>query len=153
MGRQFFVIEEKVLMNSFLLYPYLFIFTSSTSALKNKSKCRALFSECGGAYERLLWYGWGWEGKKSLYTHYKKQDYTTGYGISSAHSCTSFTHCPSTLFICSPRGYTLPLFLVQLTFPLASKSSLAIWFMLAAIWIISPSPAPRFPPSTHFFPP
>ncbi len=30
---------------------------SSTSAPKNKSKHGALFSECGGAYERLLWYG------------------------------------------------------------------------------------------------
>ncbi len=30
---------------------------SSTIAPKNKSKRRALLSECGGAYERLLWYG------------------------------------------------------------------------------------------------
>ncbi len=30
---------------------------SSTRAPKNKSKRRAPFSECGGAYERLLWYG------------------------------------------------------------------------------------------------
>ncbi len=76
-----------------------------------------------------------------------------GYGISSPRSCTSFTHCPGTPFVCSPRGYTLPLFLVQLTFTLASMSSLAIWFMLAAIWIISPSPAPLFPPSTPLFHP
>ncbi len=40
-------------------------FISSTSAPKNKSKRRALFSECG-AYERLLWCGWvwGWDGEK-----------------------------------------------------------------------------------------
>lgn len=74
-----------------------------------------------------------------------------GYRISSPGSCTSFTHCPGTLFICSPWGYSLLLFLVQLTFALASMSSLAIWFMLAAIWIISPSPAPLFPPSTPLF--
>ncbi len=46
--------------------PDFFFFISSTSAPKNKSKRRALFSECGVAYERLLWDGWvwGWEGKK-----------------------------------------------------------------------------------------
>ncbi len=50
------------------------------SNIKNKSKRGALFSECGGAYERLLWYGWvrGWEGKNHS-THYKKLDYTTEY--------------------------------------------------------------------------
>ncbi len=36
---------------------FFFFFISSTRAPKNKSKRRALFSECGGAYERLLWYG------------------------------------------------------------------------------------------------
>ncbi len=44
MGRLFFV--EKVHL--------IFFFTSSTKAPKNKSKRGALFSECGGAYERLL---------------------------------------------------------------------------------------------------
>ncbi len=52
MGRLIFVIEQKVLL--------IFFFISSTCAPKNKSKRRALFSECGGAYERLLWYGWVW---------------------------------------------------------------------------------------------
>ncbi len=52
MGRLIFVIEQKVLL--------IFLFISSTCAPKNKSKRRALFSECGGAYERLLWYGWVW---------------------------------------------------------------------------------------------
>ncbi len=55
MGRLIFVIEEVLLI--FFTVPLFFFFISSTSAPKNKSKCRALFSECGGAYERLLWYG------------------------------------------------------------------------------------------------
>ncbi len=65
MGRHIFVIE-KVLLNFFTLpLILLFFIISSTIAPKNKSKRSALFSECGGAYERLLWYGWvwGWEGK------------------------------------------------------------------------------------------
>ncbi len=51
---------------------------SSTSAPKNISKHRALFSECG-VDERLLWMGEYEAGKekKSQYTHYKKLDYTT----------------------------------------------------------------------------
>ncbi len=78
MGRLIFVIED-----FFFTVPLIFFFISSTRAPKNKSKQRALFSECGGAYERLFWYGWawGWEGKKSKYTHYKKLDYTTGYWV------------------------------------------------------------------------
>ncbi len=55
-----------------------FFLISSTSAPKNKNKRRALFSECGGAYD----YGMGeykaGKEKKSQYTHYKKLDYTTG---------------------------------------------------------------------------
>ncbi len=43
MGRLIFVIEQKVLLIFFLI--------SSISAPKNKSKSRALFSECGVAYE------------------------------------------------------------------------------------------------------
>ncbi len=82
MGRHIFVIEENVLLNLFYCAPNLFVFfISSTSAPKNKSKRRAQFSECGGAYERL-------ERKKSQYTHYKKLDYTTDctlYGQS--HAC------------------------------------------------------------------
>ncbi len=65
MGRLIFVVEEKVLLNYYFLI-------SSTSAPKNKSKRRALFSESDSAYERLLLYGWVWgcEGKKSQYTHW-----------------------------------------------------------------------------------
>ncbi len=55
MGRLIFVIEEKVLF--FFTVPLIYFLISSTRAPKNKSKCRALFSECDGAYERLLWYG------------------------------------------------------------------------------------------------
>ncbi len=82
MERQILRFEEKALLHFFTvpLIIFFIFFISSTSAPKNKSKRWALFSECGGAYEQLLWYGWvwGWEGKKkSLYTHYKKLDYTT----------------------------------------------------------------------------
>ncbi len=56
MGRLIFVIEQKVLLIFFYCAP-IFFKISSTSAPKNKSKCRALFSECGVAYERLLWDG------------------------------------------------------------------------------------------------
>ncbi len=55
MGRQILVIEEKELLTFFYFAPKFFLFfISSTSAPKNKSKLRALFSDCGGAYERLL---------------------------------------------------------------------------------------------------
>ncbi len=47
MGRHIFFIEEKVLLNFFYCAPNIFVLISSTSAPKNKSKCRALFSECG----------------------------------------------------------------------------------------------------------
>ncbi len=83
MGRQIFVTEEKVLLIKLFSCAPNFFFICSTRAPKNKSKRRALFSECGGAYERLLWCGWvwGWEGKKkSQYTHNKKLDYTTWVG-------------------------------------------------------------------------
>ncbi len=56
MGRKIFVIEEKVLLNFFtvpLIYKKIII----SSTITPKSKRGALFSECGGAYERLLWYG------------------------------------------------------------------------------------------------
>ncbi len=68
MGRLIFVVEEKVLLNYYFLI-------SSTSAPKNKSKRRALFSESDSAYERLLLYGWVWgcEGKN----HSILTDYTT----------------------------------------------------------------------------
>ncbi len=55
MGRLILAIDEKVLLNFFTV-PLIFFLISSTRAPKNKSKHRALFSECGGAYERLLWY-------------------------------------------------------------------------------------------------
>ncbi len=48
MGRHIFVIEEKVLQNFFTVTQIIIFFISSTSAPKNKSKRRALFSECGG---------------------------------------------------------------------------------------------------------
>ncbi len=48
MGRHIFVIEKKVLQNFFYCDPKKIIFISSTSAPKNNSKRRALFSECGG---------------------------------------------------------------------------------------------------------
>ncbi len=70
MGRQFFYWGEGA-PEFFFTVPLICFFISSTSAPKNKSKRRALFSECAGAYERLLWYGWvwGWEGKKiTVYT-------------------------------------------------------------------------------------
>ncbi len=72
MGRHIFVTEEKVLLNYFYCAPN-FFFISSTIAPQNKSKHRALFSECGGAYERLLWDGEYEAGKekKLQYTHYK----------------------------------------------------------------------------------
>ncbi len=57
MGRHIFVIKEKVLLNFFTVLLILIFFISSASAPKNLSKRRALFSESGGAYERLLWYG------------------------------------------------------------------------------------------------
>ncbi len=77
MGRYILVIGEKVLLKCFYRAPN-FLLISSTSAPKNQSKRGALFSECGGGYERLLLYGWVWK-NKSQYTHYKKLDYTTGY--------------------------------------------------------------------------
>ncbi len=49
---------------------------SSTSAPKNSSKRRALFSECGGMRGCSGTDEAGKE-KKSQYTHYKKLDYTT----------------------------------------------------------------------------
>ncbi len=48
MGRHIFVIEEKVLLIFFYCDPKNFFLISSTSAPKNSSKRRALFSECGG---------------------------------------------------------------------------------------------------------
>ncbi len=54
---------------------------SSTSAPKNSSKRRALFSECGGMRGCSGTDEAGKE-KKSQYTHYKKLDYTTGYRYS-----------------------------------------------------------------------
>ncbi len=64
----------------FFTVPLIFFFISSTIAPQNRSKRRALFSECGGAYERLLWDGWvwGWEGKKITVYSLQKLDYTTG---------------------------------------------------------------------------
>ncbi len=48
MGRHIFVIEKKVLQNFFTVTQKKVFFISSTSAPKNNSKRRALFSECGG---------------------------------------------------------------------------------------------------------
>ncbi len=48
MGRHIFVIEKKVLQNFFTVTQIFYFFISSTSAPKNNSKRRALFSECGG---------------------------------------------------------------------------------------------------------
>ncbi len=61
-----FVIEEKMLW-FFFTVPIFFIYIFLLAAqmlLKIKVSVERLFSECGGAYERLLWYGWawGWEG-------------------------------------------------------------------------------------------
>ncbi len=84
---QIFVTEEKVLLIKLFSCAPNFFLICSTRAPKNKSKRRALFSECGGAYERLLWCGWVWglEEKKiyiynTQYTHNKKLDYTTWVG-------------------------------------------------------------------------
>ncbi len=62
---------------------------SSTSAPKNSSKRRALFSECGGMRGCSGTDEAGKE-KKSQYTHYKKLDYTTAYmdaGTTIASEC------------------------------------------------------------------
>ncbi len=69
MGRQIFSFEEKVLL-IFFTVPLIVFFFFCTSAPKNKSKRGALFSECGSAYERLLWYGWvwGWKEQITLYS-------------------------------------------------------------------------------------
>ncbi len=48
-----------------------FFFIRSTIIPKNKSKRRALFSACGGAYERLLWYEY--EAGKEKITVYSLQ--------------------------------------------------------------------------------
>ncbi len=50
-GKANFFIDQKVL----LIFFFYCAPSSSTSAPKNKSKHRALFSECGGAYGVLLW--------------------------------------------------------------------------------------------------
>ncbi len=48
MGRHIFVIEKKVLQIVFTVTQFFLFFISSTSAPKNNSNRRALFSECGG---------------------------------------------------------------------------------------------------------
>ncbi len=78
MGRHIFVIEEKVLLIFFFTVTQIYIFLiRCTSAPKNSSKRRALFSECGGMRGCSGTDEAGKE-KKSQYTHYKKLDYTTG---------------------------------------------------------------------------
>ncbi len=57
---------------------------SSTSAPKNSSKRRALFSECGGMRGCSGTDEAGKE-KKSQYTHYKKLDYTTERNETTLH--------------------------------------------------------------------
>ncbi len=79
MGRNIFVLEEKVLLNFTVpLIIIIYFFISSTSAPQNKSKRRALFSECVVLMRGCSGTDEYQAGKEiSQYTHYIKQDYTT----------------------------------------------------------------------------
>ncbi len=79
-GKAHFCYWEEGAPEFFYCDPNYYFFISSTSAPKNNSKRRALFSECGGmrGCSGADEYEAGKE-KKSQYTHYKKLDYTTAW--------------------------------------------------------------------------